>query len=95
MTAQGQSFTATDTSSRAVQTTTLSEGTASTQSQAVVLESVPDTEVDRGLVTSSAKIVKTKATAKSQATSASLHMGVNIKNTFFSTHILATYIRLR
>ncbi len=78
MSAESLATSVSDTKSKAALTTTLSKGAASTQTQTLILENVPDRrESLTEDKTSSAKVVQTKKLAKSQAVVSSHHMGVN------------------
>ena len=76
MSTEGLTTLQSDTKSKAALTTTLNKGAASTQTQTLILENVPQTIEEQNLKKTSAKIVKTKGLAKSQAVVASHHMGV-------------------
>jgi hypothetical protein len=77
MSTEGLTTSQLDSKSKAALTTTLNKGAASTQTQTLILENVPQTIEEQSLLKSSAKIGKTKGLAKSQAVVASHHMGVN------------------
>ena len=82
MSAEGLTTSVSDSKSKAALTTTLTKGAATTQTQTLILENVPDRrESLTEDKTSSAKVVQTKKLAKSQAVVSSHHMGVN-NNTF-------------
>ncbi len=78
MSAEGLATSVSDTKTKAALTTTFSKGAASIQTQTLILENVPDRRESLAEdKTSSAKVVKTKKLAKSQAVVSSHHMGVN------------------
>ena len=70
-----------DTQMKAVSTTTtMAKGAASTQTQTLIFENVPQTSDQQSQIeeqNKSAKLVHTKKLAKSKAVVASHHMGVN------------------
>ncbi len=83
MSAEGLQTTTSDSKSKAALTKTLAKGAASSQTQTLILENVPDRrESLTEDKTSSAKVVQTKTLAKSQAIVSSHHMGVNSYTSF-------------
>ena len=85
MSAQGLTTSESDSKSKAALTTALAKGAASSQTQTLILENVPDRrESLTEDKTSSARVVQTKKLAKSQAVVSSHHMGVNNSTIFLS-----------
>ena len=79
--AKGMVSTVTEETSVAARTKTLTKGSASTQAQALVLETAPEASQEQAPTISEASVVKTRTLAKSQAHVASRVMGVNNSST--------------
>ena len=85
MSAEGLTTSESDSKSKAALTTALAKGAASSQTQTLILENVPDRrESLTEDKTSSARVVQTKKLAKSEAVVSSHHMGVNNSPIFLS-----------